>query len=202
MYITIEGPIGVGKTSLTKLIQKNLDYLDVYEIVEENPFLEKFYQNQEKWAFQTEMFFLVNRYNQLLELQKKIKNKNIVSDYHIMKNLIFAQKTLNTNEFSKFKKIYNVLTENICTSDLIIILDADLEVLKERIKKRNRSFETDIPDEYLNYLIQSYRNNDFFIDPNSNTKTLVLDVSNLDFVNNDNDKEKILEIIQKKIKEI
>lgn len=146
-FIAIEGPIGVGKSSLAHKLSQTLDFYEEKEIITENPFLSDFYEDISKWSFQTEMFFLCNRYKQFQDVTQL--NQGVVSDYHIHKNKIFAKNTLSSVEFQKFSKIYDILTEDMIMPNMIIFLDADLDVLKSRIAKRNRSFEHQIEDEYL-----------------------------------------------------
>lgn len=114
-FIAVEGPIGVGKTSLAKAIAEQFGYHLLKEIVDENPFLGKFYENIEEWSFQTEMFFLCNRYKQLEDINRDFiqKQKPVVADYHIIKNLIFAERTLKDHEYKKYLKIYDILTEDM-----------------------------------------------------------------------------------------
>src|SRR4051794_19058181 len=128
-FITVEGPIGVGKTSLARAISKHFHFALLKEIVDENPFLGKFYENIEEWSFQTEMFFLCNRYKQLGDINTHYLSKNsaVVADYHIFKNLIFAQRTLDPKEYEKYFQIYQVLTKDIPKPNVIIYLHASLD---------------------------------------------------------------------------
>src|SRR5699024_4513607 len=113
-FITIEGPIGVGKTSLAKRISQHFQFHFLGEIVEENPFLNKFYTDIHEWSFQTEMFFLCNRYKQLEDIEKQFLDKQtpVVADYHILKNLIFSERTLQGRQRDKYHQIYSILTED------------------------------------------------------------------------------------------
>ena len=124
-FIAIEGPIGVGKSSLTHKISQTFNYYEENEIINENPFLSDFYDDISKWSFQTEMFFLCNRYKQIRDIESL--NQGIVSDYHIHKNKIFAKNTLDAKEFDKFSRIFDILTEDIEMPNTIIFLDADLD---------------------------------------------------------------------------
>lgn len=187
IYIAIEGPIGVGKSSLTRKLADTLNMDTMYEIVEENPFLSDFYEDISKWSFQTEMFFLCNRYKQISELA----DKNIVSDYHIMKNKIFARQTLNEKEFGMFEKIYEVMTAELRQPDITLFLTADLPVLKERIAKRNREFESSITDDYLLTLTEHYNR----ICEETSDNSLYIDTTALDFVHNEADYQYILDQI-------
>ncbi|MBT2691340.1 deoxynucleoside kinase [Bacillus sp. ISL-47] len=157
-FITVEGPIGVGKTSLAKAISEKFQYALLKEIVDENPFLGKFYENIEEWSFQTEMFFLCNRYKQLVDINNHFLNQNkpVVADYHIFKNLIFAQRTLNQNEYQKYLKIYDILTGDMPKPNVIIYLNASLETLLDRIELRGREIEKNISPLYLEQLSLDY----------------------------------------------
>jgi deoxyguanosine kinase len=157
-FITVEGPIGVGKTSLSKAIADHYQFHLLKEIVDENPFLGKFYSNIEEWSFQTEMFFLCNRYKQLEDINKQYLqlNKSVVADYHIYKNLIFAKRTLKDEQYDKYLKIYKILTEDIPKPNLIIYLNASLDTLLSRIAKRGREIERNIDPNYLQLLSEDY----------------------------------------------
>jgi deoxyguanosine kinase len=157
-FISIEGPIGVGKTSLAKAISEHFRFELLLEIVEENPFLGKFYDNIEEWSFQTEMFFLCNRYKQLQDTEQKYlqQGKAVVSDYHIFKNTIFARRTLKEREWQKYMQIYSILTEDMPRPNVILYLHASLETLLQRIQLRGRSIEKKISPDYLLQLSQDY----------------------------------------------
>jgi deoxyguanosine kinase len=157
-FITVEGPIGVGKTSLAKAISKQFQFALLKEIVDENPFLGKFYENIEEWSFQTEMFFLCNRYKQLGDINSHYLSKDqpVVADYHIFKNLIFAKRSLNHDEYQKYEKIYQILTENMPKPNVIIYLNASLDTLLKRIKLRGREIEKKISPLYLEQLSLDY----------------------------------------------
>ncbi|WP_436888931.1 deoxynucleoside kinase [Mammaliicoccus sciuri] len=196
-FIAIEGPIGVGKSSLTKKLAEALHYTEEFEIVDENPYLSDFYDDISKWSFQTEMFFLCHRYKQLTDLENI---NGIVSDYHIFKNKIFAKNTLNETEFDKFSRIYDILTEDIRMPDQIIFLDASLEALQQRIAHRNRSYETQIENDYLAQLKRDY--NQFYEEVKNEIDAIQIDTSHLDFVNNTADYQQVLNLLQPLIGEI
>ena len=174
-FIAIEGPIGVGKSSLAHRLSKTFGFYEEKEIVDENPFLSDFYDDIEKWSFQTEMFFLCNRYKQIRDIESL--NQGIVSDYHIHKNKIFA-KMPNT----------------------IIFLDADLDVLKSRIAQRNRSFESQIEDDYLLTLKKDYLAYYESL-KNDGANVIRIDTSQQDFVKNDYDYQNILNLVKPMIGE-
>ena len=121
-FITVEGPIGVGKTSLAKAIANTYQFELLKEIVDENPFLNKFYEDIAEWSFQTEMFFLCNRYKQLSDIEKKYLSNDtaVVADYHIFKNLIFAKRSLNEVEYEKYESIYHILTKDMPIPNMVI----------------------------------------------------------------------------------
>jgi deoxyguanosine kinase len=157
-FFAIDGCIGVGKTTITKFISEKFGMETMFEIVEENPFLEKFYNDPKHWAFQTETFFLCNRYKQLQEVMKSIQSgKNLVSDYHISKNLIFASLNLSEEENKKYKKLFNVFIEGFTHPNIIIYSEASLEEILRRIKLRGRIIEKGIDPNYLSDLINSYK---------------------------------------------
>ncbi|AIQ68167.1 deoxynucleoside kinase [Paenibacillus graminis] len=157
-FIAVEGPIGAGKTTLATMLAGELQLPVIKEIVEENPFLDKFYQNMDDWSFQLEMFFLCNRYKQLEDTvyQYIDKGKPVISDYHIYKNLIFGERTLKGTKREKYRQIYHVLTDDLPKPDIILYIRADLDTLLERIAKRGRPFEEEIAPAYLQQLIEDY----------------------------------------------
>ena len=192
-FIAVEGPIGVGKSSLAHKLSQTFNYYEEKEIVNENPFLSDFYEDISKWSFQTEMFFLCNRYKQFQDLEAI--STGIVSDYHIYKNKIFANNTLTPSEFDKFSRIYDILTEDLEMPNAIIFLDADLEVLKKRIALRNRSFEHQIEDDYLLNLKRDY--NAYYRSLKADGESVIrIDTTDLDFMKQENDYNYILNLVQ------
>lgn len=157
-FIAVEGPIGAGKTTLATMLAGELQLPVIKEIVDENPFLDKFYQNMDDWSFQLEMFFLCNRYKQLEDTVNQYidKGKPVISDYHIYKNLIFGERTLKGTKRDKYREIYHVLTDDLPKPDIILYIRADLDTLLARIAKRGRSFEEEIAPAYLQQLIEDY----------------------------------------------
>lgn len=157
-FIAVEGPIGAGKTTLATMLAGELQLPVIKEIVEENPFLDKFYQNMDDWSFQLEMFFLCNRYKQLEDTVNQYidKGKPVISDYHIYKNLIFGERTLKGTKREKYREIYHVLTDDLPKPDIILYIRADLDTLLARIAKRGRPFEEEIAPAYLQQLIEDY----------------------------------------------
>lgn len=157
-FIAVEGPIGAGKTTLATMLSSEFQVPIIKEIVEENPFLDKFYRNMDDWSFQLEMFFLCNRYKQLEDtvMQYIDKGKPVISDYHIYKNLIFSERTLKGTKRDKYRQIYHVLTDDLPKPNVILYIRADLETLLKRIEKRGRSFEDAMDTAYLQQLIEDY----------------------------------------------
>ena len=184
-YIVVEGPIGVGKTSLGKILAKELQARTVFERVEDNPFLPKFYKDRETYAFQNQTFFLLNRYQQQSELsQQDLFRQNVVADYLFAKDKIFANLTLNTEEFALYRQIYALLDTRVPKPDLVVYLQARPEVLYKRVKKRDKSYERGVTFEYLKEVAQAY--NQFFFHYDE-SPLLVVNTSEIDFVSSGND---------------
>lgn len=201
-FITVEGPIGVGKTSLSKAIAESQNFHLLKEIVDENPFLNKFYTNIEEWSFQTEMFFLCNRYKQLSDTQKEItlKGKPVVADYHIFKNLIFAKRSLNPTEYEKYEAIYHILIKDMPVPNIIVYLHASQETLMKRIALRGRDFEKNMDPAYLKQLAEDYH---VFIENfeeiHPEIPVLRFNGDDLDFVQSDKDLAFILQEVDRTI---
>jgi deoxyadenosine/deoxycytidine kinase len=189
-YIVVEGPIGVGKTALTRALAKRFGARQVFEVVEENPFLASFYQDRNKYAFQTQLFFLLSRFKQQQELfQQDLFSQVTVSDYLFAKDRIFASITLDPNELALYERIYEHLGPRIMKPDLVIYLQARLEVLLARIRKRGREFERKFDADYLAELSRTY--NDFF-HRYDETPLLVINTSDIDFVESEKDFEELI----------
>ncbi|KFN12407.1 deoxynucleoside kinase [Bacillus pseudomycoides] len=198
-FITVEGPIGVGKTSLAKEISTHMQLHLLKEIVDENPFLGKFYENIEEWSFQTEMFFLCNRYKQLEDINIKYLNqrKPVVADYHILKNLIFASRSLKDAQYDKYMQIYRILTQDMPVPNVIVYLTASLETLQKRIAMRGRKFEKNMDPNYLLQLTKDYETAmDAFKKDHPDIPVLKFNGDNMDFVKNSDDLNVILSTLQ------
>ncbi|MHA7139882.1 deoxynucleoside kinase [Rossellomorea arthrocnemi] len=195
-FITVEGPIGIGKTSLAKAISDHFQFHLLKEIVDENPFLDKFYDDIEEWSFQTEMFFLCNRYKQLEDIEKHYlsQNKSVVADYHILKNIIFAKRTLkDEQQFKKYLNIYDILTSDMPRPNVVIYLNASLDTLLKRIEKRGRDFEKKISPLYLKQLSLDYEEYmNTFEKTHPDIPVLRYNGDHVDFVQNKEDLEHIL----------
>lgn len=189
-YIVVEGPIGVGKTTLTRALSKRFGARTVFEIVEENPFLANFYQDRNKFAFQTQLFFLLSRFKQQQDLfQQELFSQGTISDYLFAKDRIFASITLDPNELALYERIYQMLGPRVMKPDLVIYLQARLDVLLARIKKRGREFERKFDPDYLGELSSTY--NDFF-HRYDETPLLIINTSDLDFVDSEEDFEELI----------
>ncbi|KON66693.1 deoxyguanosine kinase [Peribacillus butanolivorans] len=194
-FITVEGPIGVGKTSLAKVIADHFQISLLKEIVDENPFLGKFYNNIDEWSFQTEMFFLCNRYKQLEDIETKFltNDQAVVADYHIFKNLIFAERTLKNTQYNKYLEIFNILTRDMPKPNMVIYLNASLDTLLSRIGKRGREFEKNISSHYLEQLSSDYQTfMETFEKQHPDIPVLTFNGDELDFVGNRDDLNTII----------
>jgi deoxyadenosine/deoxycytidine kinase len=194
-YIAVEGPIGVGKTSLTGLLAEAFSARRILEAPGENPFLPRFYQDRKKYAFQTQIFFLLSRYQQQQELlQLDLFSQLTISDYLFPKDRIFASINLDENEMILYERIYKLLTGKIPTPDLVIYLQTNAQVLLSRIKHRNEAFERSIDAIYLKTLVQAY--NDYFFHYDE-SPLLVIDTSEIDFVHREKDLAGLIKEVKK-----
>jgi len=179
-YIVVEGPIGVGKTSLAKILANEFQARMIFERIEDNPFLPKFYQSRETYAFQNQTFFLLNRYQQQMELaQHDLFNQNAIADYLFAKDQIFATLTLSAEELSLYQQIYALLNTRVPKPDMVVYLQARPEVLYKRVKKRDKKYERSVTFDYLTEVAQAY--NQFFFHYDE-TPLLVVNTSEIDFV--------------------
>ena len=192
-FITIEGNIGAGKTTLAHLLSKHFNARLILEEFADNPFLPKFYENQRQYAFPLELFFMAERYKQLKDLlQTKDMFQNVtISDYLFTKCLLFAKVNLPEEEFLLYQKLFDIINPQLVQPDLLIYLHAPVNKLKENIRKRNRSYELNIESEYLFTLQETYTQ---YIKQH-NIKTLFIDASKSDFLGNDEHLKVVIEAL-------
>ncbi len=189
-YIVVEGPIGVGKTSLAQRLAVELGFSLLLEKVEENPFLERFYQNPREAALSTQLYFLLRRTKQLQEFkQSDIFSPVRVADFLIEKDRLFAQVVLSASEYELYEQVYSHLTIDAPKPDLVVYLQAPVEVLLRRIRKRGRGYERLIEAAYLEQLNEAYAK--FFHDYND-SPCLIVNASEMDFINSDGDYQQLL----------
>ncbi|MCG2610773.1 2-amino-4-hydroxy-6-hydroxymethyldihydropteridine diphosphokinase [Flavobacterium sp. SM15] len=195
-YIAIEGNIGAGKTTLSTKISEDFNAKLVLERFADNPFLPKFYKDQNRYAFPLEMSFLADRYQQLADdlAQFDLFKDFVVADYHIFKSLIFAKVTLAEDEFRLYKTLFDIIYKEMPKPDLYVYLYQNTERLLEQIRQRGRSYEQEIPAEYLEKINQGYLD---YIKTQTDLNILIIDVSDMDFVTQQSDYLRILELIQK-----
>lgn len=194
-FITIEGNIGAGKTTLAHILSKHFNARLILEEFADNPFLPKFYENKQQYAFPLELFFMAERYKQLKEfLQTKDMFHNItISDYLFTKCLLFAKVNLAEEEFLLYQKLFDIINPQLVKPDLLIYLHAPISKLKENIRKRNRSYEQSIETDYLFSLQETYTQ---YIKQH-NIKTLFIDASNADFLGNEKHLQILLDALEK-----
>lgn len=194
-FIAVEGVIGVGKTTLAKLLSEKFEAQLILEIVEDNPFLSEFYDDIAGNAFQTQMFFLLSRYRQMKKyFQIDAFQTNIISDYMFMKDSIFAGLTLNDAELAMYQAMFTILNDKLVQPDLIIYLHADLERIIDRIHYRNRSFEHNIQPEYLSDLTIAYEK---YISTHTGCPIIRVDTNNINFTKSSKQFDKLLYDIKK-----
>lgn len=189
-YIAIEGVIGVGKTSLAARLSQTIGAKAIYEEYEKNPFLEDFYNDPEHFAFQTQIFFLISRYQQQQALhQHDLFQQCMVSDYIFAKDRIFATLNLNDKEMKLYDALAKIMEKNIVKADLVIYLQSSSKQLMEYIRRRGRNIEKNISEEYIRALNELY--NKFFFHYNE-TPLLVINTDSIDFVHDESDYQDIL----------
>ena len=193
-YIAIEGNIGAGKTTLSKMIGDDFNAKLVLERFADNPFLPKYYADMERYAFPLEMSFLADRYQQLTDdlAQFDLFKNFIISDYYIFKSLIFAQVSLSKEEYALYRRMFDIMYREITKPDLYIYLYQNTERLLDNIKKRGRDYEQNIAPDYLEKIHQGYSN---FIKTEQQLNTLIIDVSEYDFVNTNKDYATVISLI-------
>jgi deoxyguanosine kinase len=184
MYVAIEGVIGVGKTTLARLLQPAFDAEILLEVFEENPFLSDFYSDRERYAFQTQIFFLLSRYHQQRRTVHDMlaTGKNLFADYTFAKDALFAGINLRGDELDMYYKVHEALAEKIQKPDLLVYLQASTDTLMQRIALRDRPYERQMERAYIHELNLAYEN--FFSKPIDHTKVLTIDTNNLNIVQN------------------
>ena len=196
-YVAIEGVIGVGKTSLSGLLEERLNAKLVLEKFDENPFLSDFYIDPERYAFQTQLFFLLSRYRQQQELRQiNVFHNLVISDYMFVKDRLFASLNLDEKEMSLYDSIAKILEKNIINPDLVIYLQADTQRLMERIVMRDREFEKNMSPDYIEGLNQVY--NEYFF-RFQDCPLLIINTNDIDFVHNEQDLEEVISYIRQPV---
>jgi deoxyguanosine kinase len=194
-YIAVEGPLGVGKTSLAHLLTERINAKAILEDTEQNPFLPNFYKDPARFAFQTQIYFLLRRFQKQEEInQIDLFKRVVVSDFLFDKDRIFARHNLDDKEFSLYEQVFQLLRAAVIKPDLVIFLQARTDILRERIRKRSRGYEKSVTLEYLEQINQSF--NDFFFHY-TDTPLLVINASDIDFVNVPSDLEELVSEIEK-----
>jgi deoxyguanosine kinase len=184
-HIAIEGVIGAGKTSLAKILGGKLSAKIVLEKFEENPFLDKFYQDQDRYAFQTQIFFLLSRYKQQQELiQVDLFHRFLVTDYIFEKDKIFAYLNLEDDELKLYENLLSSIEHNIPTADLVVYIQSSVDRLMSNIRKRGREIERNMSEQYIKDLNEAYN---YFFFRYKNVPLLIVNATKIDFVNNEND---------------
>jgi deoxyguanosine kinase len=206
MYIAIEGVIGVGKTTLARLLQPNFQATLVLEVFEENPFLSDFYSDRQRYAFQTQIFFLLSRYYQQRRSLPEIlmRGEPLITDYTFTKDALFARINLTGDELEMYYRVHDALAEKIPLPDLIVYLRADTDVLMQRIASRDRPYERNMEREYIELLNRAY--DAFFVDHQigtvgTNVSVLVLDTNELDYVRRAEDLKWVEDRIRQMLKQ-
>ena len=189
-FIAIEGCIGAGKTSLVNLLGEQFDAQLIREVDDENPFIRKFYQDRGSYGFQTQIFFLLNRYNQYMGLtQRNLFSSVVLVDYLFQRDRLFANLNLNDQELKLYDQIYSLLMNKVPKPDLVIYLQASSEVLRSRIEKRAREYEAFLDPDYLDKVNKSFNNYFFYY---SETPLLVINTNEIDFVDKKCDLEELI----------
>ena len=196
-YVAIEGPIGVGKTSLANLLSERLGARLIMEGFDENPFLSDFYDEPERYAFQTQLYFLLQRYQQQQELRQVDMFHNLlIADYMFVKDRLFASLNLDEKEMTLYDTVANLLEKNVINPDLVIFLQADTNTLMRNIARRGREMETNISEEYIDALNQLYTEYFFRY---QDTPLVIINTNNIDFVHNQGDLDEVINYIRQPV---
>ena len=201
MHIAIAGNIGAGKTTLTNLLAKQYNWTPQFEDVEHNPYLDDFYNDMEKWAFNLQIYFLGSRFNQVKEIRDSgidiIQDRTIYEDAHIFASNLNDMGLLHTRDYNNYLRVFNLMTTFVEAPDLLIYLKASIPTLVKQIQKRGRDYENSISIDYLSRLNEKY---DKWTASYNEGKLLVIDVDELDFVENKNDLQYVFDRIDQEIK--
>lgn len=194
VFIAIEGAIGIGKTTLTRLLQEEFQAELLLEIFEENPFLRLFYTDRERYAFQTQVFFLLSRYRQQHDVIPAVLTRStLISDYTFAKDRLFAHLNLQGDELEMYERMYAILAEKIPLPDLVVYLKADTDVLMQRIELRDRVYERDMDRNYIDSVNQAYER---FFAAYNDSSVLTLDTNHLDYVSDTADLQTVIQRIR------
>jgi len=186
MYIAIEGAIGVGKTTLSRLLSSRFQADLLLEVFEENPFLADFYTDRDAYAFQTQIFFLLSRYHQQQEVPGALESENnIISDYTFEKDALFARLNLDGDELDTYFSVHTALAEKLLLPDLVVYLQAETSVLMQRIAHRDRPYERNMDQDYIHNLNKTYE--DYYDEKYSNSPVLKINTNDLNYVGNEED---------------
>jgi deoxyadenosine/deoxycytidine kinase len=194
-FVTIEGNIGAGKTTLAQLLSRHYKARLILEEFADNPFLPKFYEKPDQYAFPVELFFMAERFKQLKELlqQQDLFQQITISDYLFTKCLLFAKVTLPEDEYRLYQRLFEIIHQQLIQPDFLVYLHAPVEKLQANIKKRNRSYEQNISDDYLQQIQDTYTH---YLRQQS-SRTLFVDVTEADFLNNDSHLQSLIEAMDK-----
>lgn len=199
VFIAVEGVIGVGKTSLARLLQPYFQSELLLEVVEENPFLPRFYEDRPRYAFQTQLFFLLSRYRQQrVAVPQALARGNLISDYMLEKDRIFARINLSGDEWDMYERLYEILADRVVKPDLVIYLRAPVDVLMARIAMRDRAFERTVERAYIEELQRTYE--PYFAEYD-HTPLLVVNTENLDYVHRHEDLQIVLGAVRTMLRE-
>ena len=203
MHVVIAGNIGAGKTSLTEILQKHYNWEALFEDVVENPYLDDFYSEMERWSFNLQIYFLNSRFRQILEIQKNGKNvvqdRSIYEDAHIFAPNLHAMGLMTHRDFNNYLAVFELMESLVKGPDLMIYLRSSISNLVSQIHKRGRDYENTISIEYLSRLNERY---EAWVHGYDKGKMIIIDVDNLDFVDNKNDLQTVLNIIDPEVKSL
>lgn len=199
-FITIAGNIGAGKTSLTKLLSEKFGWKPFYESVEDNPYLRDFYADMKKWSFHLQIYFLSKRFNDSQSIIKDdhsvILDRTLYEDGEIFARNLYELGNMTDRDYENYRQLYSILIEYLPKPDLMIYLRSDVDFLTERIKKRSRDFESDIPKEYLERLNGYYED---WISRYNRSNLLIIDVTKIDYVKNSEDLDMVINMVKDRI---